>query len=156
MEGKSATPEACAAELLEVVPMVMRAMRAEVRGHRAPELSMPQFRALAFIGRNEGAMLSDVANFLGQSLPAASKLVDGLVAAQFAIRRQDSEDRRKISLTLSSAGREKYEAILMHARAFLSRKMEHLEEAKRLEILSAMRNLRDIFQPCQPMEVGRT
>lgn len=156
MESKTAMPQDCAAELLEVVPMVMRAMRAEVRGHRAPELSMPQFRALAFIGRNEGAMLSDVANFLGQTLPAASKLVDGLVTAQFAIRRQDPGDRRKISLTLSAAGREKYEAILSHARAFLSTKVEHLGETERSEILSAMRTLRGLFQPCQPMEVART
>lgn len=149
-------PQDCAAELLEVVPMVMRAMRAEVRGHRAPELSMPQFRALAFIGRNDGAALSDVANFLGQSLPAASKLVDGLVAAQFAIRRPDSTDRRKISLTLSPAGREKHEAILTHARSFLSRKVEHLAEPQRSAIVTAMKTLREVFQPCQPVEVART
>ncbi|RBP43736.1 DNA-binding MarR family transcriptional regulator [Roseimicrobium gellanilyticum] len=156
MEGNPAMPQDCAAELLEVVPMVMRAMRAEVRGHRAPELSMPQFRALAFIGRNEGAMLSDVANFLGQSLPAASKLVEGLVVAQFAIRRQDPTDRRKISLKLSPSGEAKHQAILSHARAFLSHKVEHLGEPQRSEILSAMRSLRSIFQPCQPMEVART
>lgn len=149
-------PQDCAAELLEVVPMVMRAMRAEVRGHRAPELSMPQFRALAFIGRNEGAMLSDVANFLGQSLPAASKLVDGLVAAQFAIRRPDATDRRKISLTLSPAGWEKYEAILSHARSFLSQKVEHLGESQRSAIVTAMKTLREVFQPGEPVEVART
>jgi DNA-binding MarR family transcriptional regulator len=156
MEATVATPQDCASELLEVVPMVMRAMRAEVRGHRAPELSLPQFRALAFIGRNEGAMLSDVANFLGLSLPAASKLVEGLVAAKFTVRRQDTLDRRKISLRLSPSGRVKYEAILTHARAFLSRTVEHLTEAQRMEILAAMHTLRTIFQPCQPAEVART
>ena len=156
MEANPVMPQDCAAELLEVVPMVMRAMRAEVRGHRAPELSLPQFRALAFIGRNEGAMLSDVANFLGLSLPAASKLVDGLVAAKFAIRRQDTTDRRKVSLTLSSSGKAKHKAILTQARAFLSHKVEHLGEPQRTEIVAAMHTLRTIFQPCQPSEVART
>jgi DNA-binding MarR family transcriptional regulator len=156
MEVNQAMPQDCAVELLEVVPMVMRAMRAEVRGQRAPELSLPQFRALAFIGRNEGAMLSDVANFLGLTLSAASKLVDGLVASKFAIRRQDTADRRRVSLTLSTAGRVKHEAILKHAQAFLSHKVEHLGEPQRMEIVAAMHTLRAIFHPCQPSEVART
>ena len=77
-------PRDCAAELLEVVPLMMRVIRAKVRAHSSPELSVPQFRALAFLGRNEGAMLGDVATFLvltlsqppnwsmGWSLPASS------------------------------------------------------------------------------------
>ena len=47
-------------------------IRANIRAHSSPELSMPQFRALAFLGRNEGAMLGDVATFLTLSLSAAS------------------------------------------------------------------------------------
>src|SRR5215217_7612844 len=95
------SPKHCAAELFEVVPLIMRAMRAEVRRQRAPELSMPQFRALAFIGRNEGAALSDVAAFLGLGLPSTSKLIDGLVEARLVTREIAPGDRRRVCLGLS-------------------------------------------------------
>src|SRR3954462_5416243 len=113
----------CAADLLEVVPMIMRAMRAEVRRHRLPELSMPQFRALAFIGRNEGAALSDVALFLGLGLPSASKLVDGLVESEFVIREIARGDRRRVQLALSPAGHDKYKVMVRQSRNFLAGKV---------------------------------
>src|SRR5580693_6245565 len=88
----------CAAELLEAVPLMMRVIRSKVRAHSSPELSMPQFRALAFLGRNEGAMLGDVANFLTLTLSATSKLVDGMVNTRLVARKSDPRDRRKIVL----------------------------------------------------------
>jgi hypothetical protein len=38
--------------LLDVLPQVMRAIRAEMRSHRALGLSVPQFRALGFVRRH--------------------------------------------------------------------------------------------------------
>lgn len=150
----NSSSQICAGELLEVVPLIMRAMRAEVRSHRAPELSLPQFRALAFIGRNEGAMLADVANFLGLTPPSASRLVDGLVSVKYVTRKMDTEDRRKNSLSLSGTGRARYEVILRQARTFLSDRVSGLTEQQLQEIISAMKRLREIFEPDQPSEVG--
>ncbi len=145
----------CAGGLLEVVPLVMRALRAEVRGQRAPELSLPQFRALAFIGRNEGAMLSDVAGFLALTLPAASKLVDGLVGLRFVIRRQDRTDRRRVSLALSAMGRTKYEQMQTQARAWLSEKVEGLSVTQRRHLAAATDILRTLFGTSPSPEVTR-
>ena len=44
------SPGACANALLEIVPLIMRNIRAKVRRHSGPELSVAQFRALAFLG----------------------------------------------------------------------------------------------------------
>src|SRR5580700_4584120 len=104
------TSKDCAAELLEVVPLMMRVIRSKVRSHSSPELSMPQFRALAFLGRNEGAMLGDVASFLVLSLSATSKLVDGLVSAHLGTRESDPLDRRKSVVGLTASGRRKFDA----------------------------------------------
>src|SRR5437867_1960681 len=118
-----ASPRQCATELLEVVPLIMRGIRAKVRSHSSPELSIPQFRALAFLGRNDRATLSDVSDFLGLTLPSASKLIDGVVAAGFATREIDSADRRRVALALTRAGQKKYEAALKFARDFLSERI---------------------------------
>ena len=106
---------------------------------------MPQFRTLAFLGRNEGAMLSDVSNFLGLSLPAASKLVDGLVCGRLASRETHAADRRRVSLDLTKAGRRKYEIVLAAARDFLAGKMGHLSATERDSILGAMSLLHRAF-----------
>ena len=131
----------CAAELLETVPHLMRIIRTNVRAQSGAELSMVQFRALAFLGRNDCAMLSDVATFLGLTLPAASKLVDGLVNAKLVMREIHSEDRRRISLELTTAGQRKYAAVVSAAREFLAEKMRVLSETERATILRAMRIL---------------
>ena len=144
---------ACAEELLEVVPLIMRALRAEVRRRKAQDLSVPQFRALAFVGRNDAAKLSDLANFLGLTAPSASKLVDGLVAAKLIERTIPLGDRRRVSLTLSRNGRREYQTILKHARTFLAAKVRHLASGKRQRLFLAMRDLRDAFEN-QPAEVA--
>jgi DNA-binding MarR family transcriptional regulator len=140
-----ATTRECANELLEVIPLIMRVIRAQVRSHSSPELSMPQFRALAFLGRNERAMLGDVGNFLALSLPAASKLIDGLVEAGFANREIDPADRRKVVLTLAPAGQAKYAAALKECAAFLAARVTRLSAVERNRLAQAMRSLRTIF-----------
>ena len=140
-----ATTRDCANELLEVIPLMMRVIRAQVRSHSSPELSMPQFRALAFLGRNERAMLGDVGNFLALSLPAASKLIDGLVAAGFATRETDPADRRKVVLALAPAGQAKYAVAVKEAAAFLAERVSRLTDVERDRLAHAMRSLRTIF-----------
>ena len=41
------SPDDCAREVLEVVPLIMRAIRTDMRSHRTPDLSVPQFRRSA-------------------------------------------------------------------------------------------------------------
>ena len=139
------TPRQCANELLEVIPLMMRVIRAQVRSHSSPELSMAQFRALAFLGRNEKAMLGDVGHFLAVTLPAASKLIDGLVGAGFAVRKIDPADRRKVSLTLTAAGRKKYAAALKASADYLTDRVVRLSAAECHRLAQAMHSLRSLF-----------
>jgi DNA-binding MarR family transcriptional regulator len=139
------TPKDCATELLEVVPLMMRVIRSKVRAHSSPELSIPQYRTLAFLGRNEGAMLGDVANFLTLTLSAASKLVDGLVNAKLVARQSDPNDRRKIALKLTSVGKAKYSAVRQGAIDFLTDRVDALSLEDRACIADAMQILQRAF-----------
>lgn len=143
-------PRDCAAELLDVVPLMMRVIRAKVRSHSSPELSMPQFRALAFIGRNEGAMLGDLANFLVLTLSATSKLVDVLVNADLVMRESDPQDRRKIALKLSPSGEQKFAAVREATADFLSERVAEVPIEERACIADSMRILRGIFADVPP------
>ena len=100
----SSNPDDCAAVILDVVPMIMRFIRAEMRRHRAADLTIPQFRTLAFINRQVGASLFEVANHLGLTPPSTCKIVDELVSRTLISRQESLSDRRRVTLKLTPEG----------------------------------------------------
>ena len=104
--------EACAHEVLDVVPLVMRAIRAELRRHRTADLSLAQFRTLAYLNSHAEVSLSEVAEHIGLSLPTMSKLVDGLLGRGLLTREEDPADRRRVILCLTERARQSWAARL--------------------------------------------
>lgn len=139
------TPDACAALLLETTPLVMRTIRAQMRGYRAADLSVPQFRALGFIRRHAGASLSDVAEHLGLTLPAASRLVDGLVTRDYVERQPKRSDRRTLALTASARGVAMLDTTRERTLADLRERLAPLSDADRAALTAALESLRMLF-----------
>ena len=137
--------DACAQEILEVVPVVMRTIRAELRRHRAADLSIPQFRTLAFIDRNVDASLSDVAEHIGLTLPSMSKIVNGLVTRKLVIRQTAREDRRRMTLALTTRGQTALQLSREATRACLAEDLAALSDRQRATIAQAMEILRPVF-----------
>lgn len=139
--------EECAAEILEVVPLIMHQIRAEMRSHRGAGLSVPQFRALAFLGNHPGASLSDLADHHGLTLPSVSVMVDSLVDRGLVIRESSSTDRRRVLLTLSRRGRVLLGRARRATRARLTECLKGLSPAQQAQIAASMRDLRLLFAP---------
>jgi DNA-binding MarR family transcriptional regulator len=137
----------CAREVLETVPLVMRTVRAEMRCHRAADLSVPQFRTLTFLNRQAGASLSEVAEHIGLTLPSMSALVNGLVERKLILRNTHSVDRRRVTLTLTEHGRSVLEAAHGATQAALAEKLAALSTKDRTIVVQAMQALRPIFEP---------
>ena len=55
----------CARRVMELIPAVMRCIRAEMRQQCRNQLSVPQFRPLAYVRRQPGVSLSEVAEHIG-------------------------------------------------------------------------------------------
>jgi DNA-binding MarR family transcriptional regulator len=143
----SAPVDSCAQEILEVVPLIMRAIRAQMRQHRALDLSVPQFRTLAYLNFYQGASLSDVAEFIGLSLPSMSKLVDGLVVRQLVVREISPHDRRRVTLALTATGREAFQAAREATQAYLARRLAELPAEELALVRQSMQILRPLFTP---------
>jgi DNA-binding MarR family transcriptional regulator len=141
----SHSPNKCAHEVLEVVPLIMRALVNEIRRHRGPDLSVPQLRTLAFLNLHEGACLSEVAEHIGLTLPSMSKMVDGLVARTFVLRHTDTTDRRRVTLALTEGGRGALQAARETTQAFLAGRLAALPEPQLVAIVKAMGVLRPLF-----------
>lgn len=137
------TPDGCAREILEVVPIVMRGIRQEIRKHGARELSVPQFRSLSFINRHKGASLSEVAEHIGLTLPSMSTMIEGLVVRNYAVRRTDSSDRRRMTLTLTERGQTILQSARAATQARLAERIGRLQETDRKTIIASMQILRN-------------
>jgi DNA-binding MarR family transcriptional regulator len=135
----------CAHEVLDVVPMVFRMIRTELRRHGAKEISVPQFRTLAFVYRNEGASLSEVADHMALTLSTMSMLVDGLVVRGLISRREDPEDRRRMTLALTRDGRTRFESAREATITYLEQRFRQLSASERVTITASMRILRERF-----------
>lgn len=70
-----------------------------------PRITPSQWGALMFIEHGGESTVKDVAKALGITSSAATQLIDGLVASGYVERREDSKDRRKVTLTLSKTTR---------------------------------------------------
>ena len=135
----------CSREVLEVVPIVMRDIRNQLRKHGATEISVPQFRVLTFLSRSEGASLSKVAEYIGLTLPSMSALVDSLVAGGLVTRQTHPEDRRRMTLTLTEGGQARLKSARASTANYLSQKLRALSAADRMTVGKCMKVLRTVF-----------
>ena len=136
----------CARELLEVVVLAMQAVRVEMR-RRTSGLSVPQFRSLVFIGSNPGCGLCSLAEHVGLTCPAMSRLVDGLAARSLVDRRGCLKDRRRVILTLTDAGLELMSRVKNEAAAGLAERLKDAPPGDLAGAVAALSRLRPYFCP---------
>jgi DNA-binding MarR family transcriptional regulator len=142
--SQAASEQDCARDLLDVVPLVIRVIRAQMCKHRSG-LTIPQFRTLCFLNSGAGNSLSSAADFIGLSLPAMSRLVDGLVEGGLIDRRPASDDRRQVKLSVTPAGKLSVDEARQLAQAHLAEAVAPLSSKQRATIIRAMETLRDVF-----------
>jgi DNA-binding MarR family transcriptional regulator len=145
-----ATPEACAGELLDALPPVMRFVRRHMRSHRGKGLSVPQFRSLVMLRSLQAANLSALADQLGASHPTTSRIVSGLVRQGLVQRRQSDCDRRQVELCLTTRGAAVMETARRATREQLAKEIAALDRPTRDAVLHAMVALQSLFQRSRP------
>lgn len=132
----------CARELLSGIPGVMRFIRGHMRAHRSG-LTVPHFRALVFLSLIDRPSLSELAEHLGLSLPAASRMVDLLVRRGLIARKHPADDRRRVCLLLTASGRRTFETAHQATQVALS---EHLRTLSRSELARLHEGMRVLSQ----------
>ena len=126
--------------------MVMRSIRREMRQSSASLLSVPQFRALAFVERNPRACLFHVADHLGVTRPTASVIVDRLVRRGLLRRTQDPRERRRVVLTITSPGSRLLERARKATRVWMAGILAPLSRGTRARIVQGMSLLGSAFR----------
>ena len=140
-------PADCAADVLDVMPAVMDALRSAMRLHVGEQLSVPQFRCLNFIDLQPGTSVSAVAAFLGVTLPTASAMIDRLVRAGAVAPRTAVQDRRRSELSVTTAGREQLQHIRRGAHGEFARVLATCSSSELQALQSSMTVLKRAFKP---------
>jgi DNA-binding MarR family transcriptional regulator len=134
----------CARTVLSAVPAVNWFIRGRMRRHRKG-LSLPQFRTLFLVEREPCASLSVVADFLGSSLPTASRIVSGLVSKGLIQRSGCSDDRRQLSLKITARGQSVLNRAVEMTHAELEAEVQRFTPEQRASISDAMETLKTVF-----------
>ena len=150
------TPRQTAALVMDNIPLLMRLFRSKFREKRVGELSMAQFRTLAFVDANQASSLSDAAGHIGLGLPSMSKLVDVLVNEDLLTRETHGQDRRRICLAITSRGKRELDDAYRHTQSFFTDKFSEITEAERAQIAIAMDILNRLFSLEMKMSILQT
>lgn len=136
----------CASLVVETVLLGMRAIRRQIRAHKPRELTVQQFRVLAHLRHHAGASLSHLAEHAGLALPSMSKAVDHLVKQGLVERAASTEDRRRVNLQLTQAGRSVFEATDCAVKAGIANLLAALPPVEREDIARGVAILRSAFE----------
>jgi DNA-binding MarR family transcriptional regulator len=130
--------------LLELTPVQMRALRAEARECRG-SLTIPQFRLL--VNLEHGPLNNkSLASLLGVSIPAASRMAEGLVKAGYIRKGAPAQgDKREVALSLTEKGRHKVQETKSHVRARLETKLSSISDDELLRAHAGLESLQRFF-----------
>jgi DNA-binding MarR family transcriptional regulator len=136
----------CAARVMETIPLLMRFIRADMRTHSADSLSIPQLRSLAFLKRNPGASLSEVAEHLGVTCATASTTIERLVQRNLVQRTDHPQERRRVVLNLTEEGKQLLEESQQKTRAHIAEILEDLSPEQVSQIEEGLTLLKNVFE----------
>jgi len=139
-------PDGCALAILRTVPAIMRFIRHQMRQHRQAELTVPQFRVLVFLSHHQEASVSAVADHLGLSRAAASRMVDSLVRRGLMKRQNRLDDRRHVALSLTQRGKKTYQTACDANLAALAGNLSMLSKQELIKIHSVLQALSQAFE----------
>jgi DNA-binding MarR family transcriptional regulator len=132
-----------AREILEIIPLVMRTVAAELRA--AGELPAPAHFGLLSILSVRPRMLTDLASIQGVSLPTMSSSISAMVERGWVKRCAPEDDRRVVMIEVTATGRAALERVSRAAEMHLAEVLAPLDLSSRRRLLGGLGILRKVF-----------
>ena len=132
-----------AREILEIVPLVMRTVAAQLRA--AGELPAPAHFGLLSVLSVRPRMLTDLASLLGVSRPTISSSISAMVERGWVKRTAPEDDRRVVIIEVTATGRAALERVSRAAESHLAEMLAPLDVPARRRLLGGLGVLRKVF-----------
>ncbi len=125
--------------MVELLPRMLQGIaRRESNYLSRGKISIPQLSVMGHLSRREDCPMNELARVLGVSRPAATGLVDRLIAQGLAARRGDPEDRRVVRVNLTAKGRSVLANIWEQKRRVIAQLFGQISPADRAHYLKAL------------------
>ena len=132
-----------ARDILEIIPLVMRAVAAELRA--AGEMPAPAHFGLLSVLSARPRMLTELATLHGVSLPTMSNSISAMVEHGWVRRAAPEGDRRVIMIEVTATGRAALERVGRCAEAHLADVLAPLDLPTRRRLHGGLGVLRKVF-----------
>jgi DNA-binding MarR family transcriptional regulator len=134
-----------ARDLLEIIPLVMRTVAAELRA--AGEMPAPAHFGLLSILSVRPRMLTDLASLQGVSLPTMSSSISSMAERGWVRRASPTpeSDRRVVMIEVTATGRAALERVSRAAEVHLADVLAPLDPPARRRLLGGLGVLRKVF-----------
>src|SRR5262249_5254157 len=140
-------------QALEIVPLVMRPVAAELRA--AGELPAPAHFGLLSILSDRPRMLTELASIQGVSLPTMSNSISAMVERGWVKRSAPADDdRRVVMIEVTPTGRAALERVARPAEAHLADVLVALDGHARRRLQNGLGVLRKVFAGRLPVNGG--
>ena len=132
---------------IELLPTVIRGFaRRESNYLSRGKITLPQFGVLELLSRHRQLPMNELARELGVSRPAATGLVDRLLAQGLVGRRGDTQDRRVIQAALTARGKRVLANIWSQKRRMVQQVFGRIPPTNRAQYLSIFEQVAKILQ----------
>jgi DNA-binding MarR family transcriptional regulator len=132
-----------AREILEIIPLVMRTVAAELRA--AGDMPAPAHFGLLLILSVRPRNLTDLASAQGVSLPTISNSISAMAERGWVRRTAPDGDRRVAMIELTTTGRAALERVSRSAEGHLSEVLAPLDVPARRRLRGGLGVLRKVF-----------
>lgn len=132
-----------ARDILKIVPLVMRAVAAELRA--AGELPAPAHFGLLTMLQAQPRTLTELAVLQGVSLPTMSNSISAMEQRGWVRRTSPARDRRVVIVEVTPNGQAALDRVGKAAEAHLSEVLLPLDPASRRRLQAGLAVLRNVF-----------
>lgn len=142
MDGSDARQGFVSDYLLYLLAAASEAASDQFHAHvRAQGLRVPEWRVLACLTDEDGAMVTHLARLALIEQSRLTKIIDQMDAKGLVTRKGDAEDRRRVRVWITEAGRRLADTLVADARAHEAALLKALEGGDAARIKPALRAL---------------
>ncbi len=92
-------------QIVDIMFKVFRTMKDTMSfNSKSSHLTMVQFEALICLKKNKELQMKDFADHFSITMPTATSLIDKLIEAKYAVRKNDAKDRRIVRISITKQG----------------------------------------------------
>ena len=138
-------------EVLRTIRQIVRKVSEHSKTmYREVGLTVPQLMCLKAIGdledKSDEVTVVMVARQLDLSPATVSRIVDRLTRASLVVRERRAKDRRKVCLSLTPSGLERYQTLPVPLQELFIQRLSALPQKERTKLLASLQHIAELME----------